>query len=58
MRYANWFALIWLAAGVVVTAWLWRTRRQALENAGRIFIEADAGPAPETPPAPAPGVSR
>jgi amino acid transporter len=56
MRYANWFAIIWIALGVVVTLWMWRTRREALLNAGRIFVE-DETVAPAAAPAPAPGAS-
>jgi amino acid transporter len=44
MRYANWFAIVWIAIGLVVTAWMWRTRRQSLENAERIFVD-DVEPA-------------
>lgn len=54
MRYANWFALIWLGLGVVVTAWMWSTRKEALENAGKVFIDDDE---PATPAAPAPGAA-
>jgi amino acid transporter len=57
MRYANWFAIIWLALGVAVTAWLARTRRQALLNAERIFVEDETVAAQEAAPAPAPGGS-
>jgi amino acid transporter len=57
MRYANWFAIIWLALGVAVTAWLARTRRQALLNAERIFVEDETVAAQEAAPAPAPGES-
>lgn len=52
IRYANWIALGWLAAGVLVTAYLWSTRRQALENAGKVFVEDEQvapGPAVERP---------
>lgn len=39
MRYSNWFAIGWLLAGLVITAWMTRNRRQALVDAGRIFVE-------------------
>jgi amino acid transporter len=57
MRYANWFALIWIGLGILVT-WVMATyRREALENAGRIFVDDREPPAEriEAPPAPAPG---
>jgi hypothetical protein len=53
MRYANWFAIVWIAIGLVVTAWMWRTRRQSLENAERIFVDDI-----ETAAAPALGAAR
>ncbi|HEV8686518.1 MAG TPA: APC family permease [Gaiellaceae bacterium] len=57
MRYANWFALIWIALGIVVTWWMATNRREALENAGRIFVDDREPPAEriEAPPAPAAG---
>jgi hypothetical protein len=57
MRYANWFALIWIGLGIVVTWWMATNRREALENAGRIFVDDREPPAEriEAPPAPAPG---
>lgn len=55
IRYANWIAIGWLAAGVLVTFYMAKNRRQALVNAERIFVEEDivgiAGP--DVPPAPA-----
>jgi amino acid transporter len=47
IRYANWIAIGWLALGVLVTAWVARYRRQALDDAERIFADAD-GVAPAT----------
>ena len=59
VRYANWIAIGWLLTGLLVTAWMTRNRRQALVNAGRVFVEEQphglAGPVPETGPAPAAG---
>jgi amino acid transporter len=46
-RYANWFVLGVLVAGVFVMLWLARTRRSALDDAGRVFVETDE-PAPAT----------
>jgi amino acid transporter len=57
MRYANWFALIWIALGILVTWWMATYRREALERAGDIFVadESLAEERVEAPPAPAPG---
>jgi amino acid transporter len=56
IRYANWIAIAWVALGVFVTAWMARYRREALINAGRIFVREDtAATALESPPAPASG---
>jgi amino acid transporter len=55
-RYANWIAIGWIAAGVIVMLWLRATRPQALENADRIFVEDEVvAEAPEAAPAPAVG---
>jgi amino acid transporter len=58
IRYANWIAIGWLLAGLGVTAWLSKNRREALVNAERIFVEDEtvspATDAPETPAAPTP----
>jgi len=54
MRYANWFAIIWVLLGLAVTAWMARNRRQALLNAERIFVE-DETVAATPQPAPAGG---
>jgi amino acid transporter len=57
IRYANWAAIGWIVLGLAVTAWMARTRRQALVNAERIFVDDETigGPAPA--PAPATGGS-
>ncbi|MES1248301.1 MAG: APC family permease, partial [Actinomycetota bacterium] len=39
LNYAVWFAVGWAAAGIVVTALMWRARPQALRNAERIYVE-------------------
>ncbi|MBA2462530.1 MAG: APC family permease [Actinobacteria bacterium] len=54
IRYANWIAVGWLAAGVLVTAYMAKNRREALVNAGRIFVEDETvatrpSPTGETP---------
>jgi amino acid transporter len=43
-RIANWVAIGWIVAGVVVTAWMARNRRQALLNAERVFVDDEATP--------------
>ena len=55
-RYANWIALGWIAAGIIVMLWMRTSRREALLNAERIFVEDETvGRAPEAAPAPATG---
>jgi len=49
-RYANWIAIGWVLAGLVVTAYLARTRREVLTSAGRVFVE-DETVAPAAPAA-------
>src|SRR3954452_9267216 len=39
IRYAVWFALGWVLAGLVIGAIFWVFDRQALENAKRIYVE-------------------
>jgi amino acid transporter len=39
INYAVWWALGWIALGLVVTAAMWRLRPQALRNAQRIYVE-------------------
>jgi amino acid transporter len=41
VRYANWFVLGVLVVGALVMLWLARTRPSALNDAGRVFVEAD-----------------
>ena len=56
-RYANWIAIGWIVAGLLVMLWMRARRREALVNAGRIFVEDEtvaAPPPPETAPATAP----
>jgi amino acid transporter len=61
IRWGTWIALGWLAAGIVVTAWMWTTRRESLDGLGQVFIEEEApvgmaGPFEQPPPmAPEPG---
>ena len=47
VRYANWFVLGVILVGALVMIWLERTRRSALDDAGRVFVETDQ-PAPAT----------
>ncbi len=49
LRIANWVAIAWVVAGIGVTVFMARTRRQALVNAGRIFVEDDDVAAPVVP---------
>lgn len=55
IRWGTWIALAWLAVGVVVTAWMLATRREALTGLGRVFVEEDEVERvpPEAAPAPA-----
>jgi amino acid transporter len=53
IRYAVWFALGWVIAGLVIGAIFWVVDRQALENAKRIYVEDETVPeaAPQAAPA-------
>jgi amino acid transporter len=44
IRYADWFAIAWIVIGLGVTAWMATNRKQALENAERIFVDDTAAP--------------
>jgi amino acid transporter len=37
IRYGNWIAIGWVAAGLVLTAWMARHRRHALVASARVF---------------------
>jgi amino acid transporter len=52
-RYANWVAIGWIAAGLIVMLWLRATRKESLDAAARIFVE-DEEVARTAEPAPAP----
>jgi amino acid transporter len=39
IRWGNWFAIAWMVAGLVLTAWIARARPSALEAADRVFVE-------------------
>jgi amino acid transporter len=39
IRYGNWIAIGWLAAGIVLTAWMARHRLHALVAAERVFVD-------------------
>jgi amino acid transporter len=55
-RYANWIAIGWIVAGVIVMLWMRARRREALDAAARIFVEdEEVARAPETAPEPATG---
>jgi len=43
--YANWIAIGWMVLGLAVTVWMSLRRRQALDNAERIFVDDEAAPA-------------
>jgi amino acid transporter len=61
IRYGSWIALGWLAAGLVVTAWMHMTRPEALDELGKVFVEEEVvGPAGpfDVPPATAPEPGR
>ena len=45
LGYGNWVAIIWMALGVLVMIGFAIWRRSALDNAGRVFVDADAPPA-------------
>jgi amino acid transporter len=44
IRYAVWFALGWVIAGLVVGAVAWRRNPQALKNAERIYVQEGPDP--------------
>jgi amino acid transporter len=55
-RYANWIAIGWIVAGLLVMLWMRTRRREALVAADRIFVEdEEVARVPETAPAPATG---
>ena len=39
IRYAAWFALAWIGAGLVIGIVLWQTRPDALRAGERIYVE-------------------
>ena len=52
LGYGNWIAIVWMVLGLAVLAFLHVSRRQALENADRVFVEdATVAPAAATAPA-------
>jgi amino acid transporter len=44
IRYAAWFALGWIAAGLVIGALMWRARPEALRAAERVYVEEGPDP--------------
>jgi amino acid transporter len=55
LGYGNWVAIVWMIVGVIVLAYLHTSRRHALENADRVFVEDEKVAAPDRPVAPAAG---
>jgi amino acid transporter len=52
VKYAVWFAVGWVIAGLILGAILWQTRPQALRNAQRIYVDDETvTAAPTTAPA-------
>src|ERR671923_2002420 len=50
IRYANWIALGWIAAGVALTVWLWLREPARLRDMERVYVE-DETIAPAAAPA-------
>src|SRR5256885_4873710 len=46
IKYANWVAIGWVAAGVALTIWLWATEPDRLRDMERVYVE-DETVAPE-----------
>jgi amino acid transporter len=53
IRYAPWFALGWVIAGLILGLYLQRTRPEALKAAERIYVEDETIAAPGAEPLPA-----
>jgi amino acid transporter len=52
LGYGNWIAIGWIAAGLIITAFLAAARPQALRNSDRVFVEDETvAAAPATAPA-------
>ena len=39
IKYANWIALGWIVAGIVLTVWLSLTRPERLRDMDRVYVE-------------------
>ncbi|MDX6476806.1 MAG: hypothetical protein QOH95_2317, partial [Gaiellaceae bacterium] len=39
IKYAAWFAVAWIIAGLIIGAIMWQRNPQALRNAERIYVE-------------------
>jgi hypothetical protein len=39
IKYANWIAIGWVAAGIVLTVWLSMTRPERLRDMERVYVE-------------------
>jgi len=53
IKYANWIALGWIGAGLVLTVWLTQRAPERLRDMDRVYVE-DETVAPEAAPAAAP----
>ena len=52
IRWGSWLAVGWLVAGVAVTAWMYMTKPEAMDELGKVFVEEEVGPAPSDVPPP------
>jgi len=51
IKYANWIAIGWIVAGIVLTVWLSMTRPERLRDMERVYVD-DETVAPESGTAP------
>jgi amino acid transporter len=51
IKYANWVAVAWIAAGVVLTIWLSLNRPDRLRDMERVYVEDETVAREQTPPA-------
>jgi len=54
IKYANWAALVWIGAGIVLTVWLSMTKPDRLRDMERVYVEDETVAPPTTPPAVSP----
>ncbi len=50
VKYANWVAIAWTVLGLLLTAWLVRSRPEKLRDMEQVYVDDDTV-APEAPPA-------